>query len=402
MGDRARTEAWVTLATNDAYALGALVLANSLRRVNTTRRVVLMLSEQVSQEIRGQLLSVFDELVPVNPLDSRDERNLALLGRPDLNLTFTKLHCWNLTQYTKCVFLDADTLVMQNSDELFDREELSAAPDAGWPDCFNSGVFVYRPSNDTYNRLLSFAAAQGSFDGGDQGLLNSYFDTWATQDIAKHLPFIYNVVSQAFYSYLPAFTHFREKIKIVHFIGAIKPWHHPYNTATGSVTVFPETGHCADFLQAWWALFMELVQPKLHPKLWVRMFKPYFLLNVRTGASERVVVMAAAVGGVLGGRWQKAIQESPQATERLARMLRSGGGGAFPENTLRGLVGELASMRLGGGERGADCVVLDDRERRLAWERGHADYLGADAFDNIRQKLDAKMAPPGNGEENQN
>lgn len=50
-------------------------------------------------------------------------------------------------------------------DELFDREELSAAPDAGWPDCFNSGVFVYRPSQETYESLLSFATSQGSFDG---------------------------------------------------------------------------------------------------------------------------------------------------------------------------------------------------------------------------------------------
>jgi alpha-N-acetylglucosamine transferase len=29
------------------------------------------------------------------------------------------------------VFLDADTLVLSNCDELFDREEFSAAPDAG-------------------------------------------------------------------------------------------------------------------------------------------------------------------------------------------------------------------------------------------------------------------------------
>ena len=41
--------------------------------------------------------------------------------------------------------------------------------------------------------------------GGDQGLLNMYFSDWAYTDITKHLPFIYNVVSQAFYSYLPAF-----------------------------------------------------------------------------------------------------------------------------------------------------------------------------------------------------
>jgi len=55
--------------------------------------------------------------------------------------------------------------VMQNVDELFDREEFSAAPDAGWPDCFNSGVFVFRPSLDTYRSLLQFALTHGSFDG---------------------------------------------------------------------------------------------------------------------------------------------------------------------------------------------------------------------------------------------
>ena len=55
--------------------------------------------------------------------------------------------------------------VLQNIDDLFEREEFSAAHDAGWPDCFNSGVFVYRPSDKTYESLLQFALSQGSFDG---------------------------------------------------------------------------------------------------------------------------------------------------------------------------------------------------------------------------------------------
>lgn len=55
--------------------------------------------------------------------------------------------------------------VVQNSDELFEREELSAAPDVGWPDCFNSGVFVFKPSAETFQRLITFAQERGSFDG---------------------------------------------------------------------------------------------------------------------------------------------------------------------------------------------------------------------------------------------
>lgn len=55
--------------------------------------------------------------------------------------------------------------VLANCDELFDREEFSAAPDPGWPDCFNSGVFVYVPSLETYKNLVEFAKSKGSFDG---------------------------------------------------------------------------------------------------------------------------------------------------------------------------------------------------------------------------------------------
>ena len=59
---------------------------------------------------RNQLSSIFTVVQEVNILDSQDETNLALLERPELGITFTKLHCWRLTQYEKCVFLDADTL----------------------------------------------------------------------------------------------------------------------------------------------------------------------------------------------------------------------------------------------------------------------------------------------------
>ncbi|XP_045200200.2 glycogenin-2-like isoform X2 [Mercenaria mercenaria] len=268
-----KKEAFVTLATNDTYSLGCLVLGNSLRRVKTTRQLVVMVSVGVSNPMRSQLAQVFDVIQEVDVLDSNDPINLSLLGRPDLNVTFTKLHCWRLTQFDKAVFLDADTLVLQNVDELFDREELSAAPDAGWPDCFNSGVFVFKPSLETYQSLLEFATSQGSFDGGDQGLLNMYFKNWATEDISKHLPFIYNVVSQAFYSYLPAFTQFKDRVKIVHFIGAVKPWHHTFDTSTRTVQPLPGTGHSQEFLQVWWNIFMDMVQPNLDPSL--ALFAPW-------------------------------------------------------------------------------------------------------------------------------
>lgn len=46
------SEAFVTLATNDGYALGALVLAQSLRKVGTERRLVVLTTKTLSELLR--------------------------------------------------------------------------------------------------------------------------------------------------------------------------------------------------------------------------------------------------------------------------------------------------------------------------------------------------------------
>ncbi|CAH3162696.1 unnamed protein product [Porites evermanni] len=268
-GNIVEDEAFVSLVTNNGYANGALVLGYSLRRVNTTRKLVLLVTREVLEPTRERLARVWDHLEIVDLLDSEDTTNLALLTRPELGITFTKIHCWNLTQYRKCVFLDADTLIIQNCDELFERDELSAVPDIGWPDCFNSGVFVFEPSRATYEAILEYAIQNGSFDGGDQGLLNSFFSDWRTSDISRHLSFIYNMNSNASYTYAPAFQQFGRDVKIVHFIGPIKPWHHSYNPATGNVNV-PSSSrgyvpHERTFLQLWWDIYATFVEPEMRP-----------------------------------------------------------------------------------------------------------------------------------------
>uniref|UniRef100_A0A8C5LZH1 glycogenin glucosyltransferase n=1 Tax=Leptobrachium leishanense TaxID=445787 RepID=A0A8C5LZH1_9ANUR len=258
-------QAFVTLVTNDIYCQGALVLGKSLRNHNTSRQLVIMITSQVTSRMRGILAHVFDVVVEVSTLDSADSVRLSLLKRPELGITFTKLQCWTLTQYTKCVYMDADTIVLCNIDELFDRVELSAAPDSGWPDCFNSGVFVFKPSVETFSHLLRFAESHGSFDGGDQGLLNSFFNTWAVSDISKHLPFIYNLSISSVYTYKPAFKQFGSEAKVVHFIGTPKPWNLKYNPQAKCVVEDESlSGHQhLSFLTLWWELYISDVLPLL-------------------------------------------------------------------------------------------------------------------------------------------
>uniref|UniRef100_A0A3Q2VLL7 glycogenin glucosyltransferase n=1 Tax=Haplochromis burtoni TaxID=8153 RepID=A0A3Q2VLL7_HAPBU len=242
-------QAFVTLATNDSYAKGAMVLGQSLRSHNTTRKLVALLGPHVAEPCRDVLRSIFDEVHVVDVMDSGDSAHLALMKRPDLGVTFTKLHCWTLTQYSKCVFMDADTLVLSNIDELFEREELSAAPDPGWPDCFNSGVFVFRPSNETHEKLITFCGENGSFD-----------------DISKHLPFIYNLSSIAIYSYLPAFKQYGQGAKVVHFLGKVKPWNYSYDAQSGEVKGQSSLDPCVlhpDYLLMWWQVYTKSVLPLL-------------------------------------------------------------------------------------------------------------------------------------------
>ncbi|XP_075412018.1 glycogenin-1 [Tenrec ecaudatus] len=329
-------QAFVTLTTNDAYAKGALVLGSSLKQHRTTRKLAVLTTPQVSDSMRKVLEIVFDEVLTVDVLDSGDSAHLTLMKRPELGVTLTKLHCWSLTQYSKCVFMDADTMVLANIDDLFEREEFSAAPDPGWPDCFNSGVFVFRPSVETHSQLLHMASEKGSFDGGDQGLLNTFFSSWATTDIRKHLPFIYNLSSVSIYSYLPAFRAFGANAKVVHFLGLIKPWNYTYDPKTRSVRSDgqdPTMIH-PEFLNTWWDIFTTNIVPLLQQVGLVKDTVSYLTVEEVSGAVSHL-----------------SLGELPAVVQPF----------------------------------------VSSEERKERWEQGQADYLGADSFDNIQRKLDAYL-----------
>ena len=49
---RVNNQAFVSLATNNGYALGALVLGHSLRSVNTNRQLALMITREVDPQVR--------------------------------------------------------------------------------------------------------------------------------------------------------------------------------------------------------------------------------------------------------------------------------------------------------------------------------------------------------------
>lgn len=390
-------EAFVTLVTTDPYCMGAVAVARSLRHHGTTRSLVVLVTPNVSEQSRITLNNTFDDVVVVDLMDSRDDVHLSMLGRPELGITFTKIHCWTLTQYRKCVFLDADTLVLSNVDELFEREELSAAPDPGWPDCFNSGVFVFRPSVRTHRRLLEHAKCHGSFDGGDQGLLNSFFSSWPVADIGKHLPFVYNLTSSAAYTYLPAFQQFGHNAKIVHFTGAVKPW------SAGKSREDSQSHLMEQFVSLWWKEYLSYPtsappEKQLHP----RSPSPQ---KSREQEDKMPFTESFDDSTSLLAHFSR----PPDSLHVSSEVDTGNGTGDSPlkEEELR--TDETADTRDPDVEEeeeeeeqrpdcnGADTEkrheAADDEaeqlERRRRWEDGRMEYLGRDAFQNIQRMLDS-------------
>nr|AAS46741.1 putative glycogenin protein [Pleurotus djamor] len=217
--------AFVTLVTSDPYLPGALALVAALNDVHKASdipfdTVCLVTPETVDVASIKLLRKAFRLVVGIELIVQPDPSGLNLLGRPDLDTVLTKLHVFRLVQYSKIIFLDADVLPIRPLSHLFSLpHEFSAVPDVGWPDIFNSGVLVLSPGEDKFTQLNQLLKSKGSWDGGDQGILNEWRgDDW------NRLSFTYNTTPTAAYTYAPAYERYGSQISAIHFIGPNKPW----------------------------------------------------------------------------------------------------------------------------------------------------------------------------------
>lgn len=134
---------------------------------------------------------------------------------------YTKLHLWSLDSLlgvNRVVYLDADTLVRRNFDELFDLPfPFGAVPDVyghlGFKLNFNAGVLVLHPNHTTYESILArIADARYPPGEAEQAFLNLYFGA----DVVR-LPYLYNA-NLAIRERSPAlWDAMREEIRIVHY-----------------------------------------------------------------------------------------------------------------------------------------------------------------------------------------
>ncbi|KAM6563524.1 hypothetical protein CsatB_023522 [Cannabis sativa] len=177
-------EAYATiLHSAHVYVCGAIAAAQSIRMSGSTRDLVILVDESISGYHRSGLEAAGWKIKTIqrirNPKAEKDAYN---------EWNYSKFRLWQLTEYDKIIFIDADLLILKNIDFLFRMPEISATGNNGT--LFNSGVMVIEPSNCTFNLLMDHINEIESYNGGDQGYLNEIFTWW--HRIPKHMNFLKN------------------------------------------------------------------------------------------------------------------------------------------------------------------------------------------------------------------
>jgi Glycosyl transferase family 8/Alpha-2,3-sialyltransferase (CST-I) len=203
--------AYVTVVSGN-YHHGARALANSLRDTSDVPLLALCTADADRIALAASGIHVIDVPPIANP-------NLPGTFKRRFGATYTKLNVFRLDFLDRLVYLDSDTVVLKNIDDLFEGSGFAAAPDAGIDlpssDTFNSGVFAVDPSFELFEGLLRQLPHTPSNDGGDQGFLNNVFTDW------NRLPPEYNTTKRLF-SHHPE-LYVPDDIKVLHYVGS-KPW----------------------------------------------------------------------------------------------------------------------------------------------------------------------------------
>lgn len=111
--------AYVTLVMlGDRYIPGAIVLAHSIKRLDSQADLVVLVTPDVSEGGKRLLSTFFDRVILVDPIRVPNWRTRKQKHRIYLDYVFTKFHLFNLN-YKKVIMVDADALIIKYPDHLF-------------------------------------------------------------------------------------------------------------------------------------------------------------------------------------------------------------------------------------------------------------------------------------------
>lgn len=220
-------EVFLTTISTNNYLAGVLLLARYIKQY-CSHRLVVLAKEGLADETYAAIQQAGAELITAPDMQGPQLCPEEIHGSIYSHWanTLFKLNIFSLVQFKKIVFVDSDMMLLGSLDELFECPDVSAViagksypGNEGFKD-LNSGLMVLVPQQGLADAICGVAprvAASKKFFG-DQDVLSEYYTNWPQQD-ALHLPECYNVFFRHYQYYQK-----RGKVKVVHFIGKVKPW----------------------------------------------------------------------------------------------------------------------------------------------------------------------------------
>lgn len=169
---------YITLLSNDEYFLYTMGLWHSYKQLNCKYPLNIMITDNLSSWIIEKMDSLGMSYFKIDSSDFDDIFNKSKTQK-NWREAFRKLTVFKLTQFDEGIFLDCDTIMNKNMDDLFDKPMLtctgrynSAASDN--VKSLLSGMFVFEPSLEEYNKILTII--QNVIDGKyvEKGLTLQY------------------------------------------------------------------------------------------------------------------------------------------------------------------------------------------------------------------------------------
>ncbi|CAF4597564.1 unnamed protein product [Rotaria sp. Silwood1] len=205
----------------DNYLLGALILGYTIQIYHPNHPMyMLYFQDRLYNETTLCALQIIGwKLMNVKRIPSVPGTNKKYVDQ------FTKLILWNMTQFDSIVYLDCDTVVLNDLSHLHELVmepkrtgfEFAAATDNWFGTYiykFNAGVLVLHPSQIVFNELMRTYIIPGNYRTvmAEQEFLNQFFRLRYLQ-----LPTVYNMNMAVYSSKQYLWETLRPDFKIVHF-----------------------------------------------------------------------------------------------------------------------------------------------------------------------------------------
>lgn len=227
---------YVSVLSTESYLIAIKCLYKSLKNTKTEYPFTVIINDNISKETEQELIHIGINVIRKKSVNISDKiiNNNNNNNAQYWNNTFDKLHIFELTEFSKIVYLDADMYIRKNIDELFDKPNMSAVIDKRYIPLIskdwiklNSGLMVITPdnrANKEFEKILE-SISNNPKTCGDQDILQEYAEEWNT-DEQLHLDDKYNV----FFPFLDYYTHYTNMklsdISIIHFVFDEKPWNY--------------------------------------------------------------------------------------------------------------------------------------------------------------------------------